>query len=325
MDKRRLEGHVVGLVERIVAGGGIEDDYVECKRDLPPTDHRKAARQIAGLCNAARSDNALWIIGLDEGSHRVVTPEVAELADWWPQVERCFDGVAPDLSTLGVPTPYGPVTVLQFVTDRSPYVVTTDGKGGIDREVPWRVGNQTRTATRSQLLSLLVANTAVPELELINPELSSRTIESIDHSESKDATNLTFEAGLFVSGTDHVMLPSHRWSVTISSDEWESEGWGPLHPELRVHRSGRDDEIGVQVVDASGIYVNGAGRVALRAELSANDSANIWSPDHRSTLKYQAQLRVIVDMPVDGQNRSARAETTLHHRPGKLLTRWIER
>ncbi|MFH5229606.1 hypothetical protein [Antrihabitans spumae] len=228
-----------------------------------------------------------------------------EMANWWPKVERRFDGLAPEISVLVVPTQHGRVTALSFATDRSPYVVTTDG-GSVTHETPWRVGNKTRTANRSQLLSLLVANTVVPDLELINPEISCiAATATVD--------NLKFEAGLFISAKERAMLPNHRWSVAISSEEWDAEGWGPLRPTLHVNRVGLDVEgPGVHVSDHSGLHVDGSGRVALRAELIAADN---WSSEHRRTLSLQPSLRVVLEMPVDRQNRSARTTTTLRHRP----------
>ncbi len=295
---------MIGVAERVVNGGQVEDDYTECKAEWP-TDHRKAARQIAGLCNAARGAEALWIVGLDERRQIVAESTPTEPADWWPQVARCFAEVVPEVTTLIVTTATGDVTALLFETDRSPYVTKVGDGGQVQREVPWRTSTGLYSATRHQLLSVLVPNLGTPELELINPEISSI-------SATASAESVMFAADLFITAAERVMLPNHRWSLTIESDEWDAEGWGPLRPTLNVQRIGLDEEgPGVRVLDHSGIYVNGSGRVHLTAEWNSST----WSSDHSQTLRYQPFLRVVLDMPVDRHSRSARATVTLRYTP----------
>jgi hypothetical protein len=314
VNKQRVEVRVADQVARVLAGGQIEDDYVECKGEWYD-DHRKSARQIAGLCNAARGDDATWIVGIDEDDHQLRGLPTVEHATWWGQVKKWFtDGVAPELDTLVVPVAGGSVVVLVFTTDRAPYAIKVADRQ-VSLEVPWREANSTTTATRSQLLRLLVANAATPELELINPEVSCI---------SPTPETATFEADLFVSATERAMLPNHRWSLSIFSDEWDTDGWGPLRPELEVHRIGLDEEgPGVRVFDHSGIYVNGSGRVSLRAELDLSDSR---LANQRRTLQHQAFLRIVLDMPVDRHGRSARATATLRDIPTNTIAkRWRER
>ena len=62
MQLQRLEARVLDLVEVVLAGRNAEDDLVEFKADWP-TDHRKAARQIAGMATAAGGESILWIFG----------------------------------------------------------------------------------------------------------------------------------------------------------------------------------------------------------------------------------------------------------------------
>ena len=289
---------MLAAVDRVVNGCPVEDDYTECKATWPD-DYRKSARQIAALCNAARGAEALWIIGLDERRKRVEDAGSVELANWWPQLERCFDGVAPAVQTLNVATATGDVTALLFETDRSPYVHLT-GHNHPQREVPWRTATGTSSATRAQLLSLLVATAVTPQLELISPQVTCI------------AERVTFEADLFISAREQAMLPNHRWSLTISCDEWDSDGLEPLRPTLHVNRLGTDEDgPGLRVLDHSGIYVNGAGRVHLRAELSPQDFETVWPPEHRRTFERQAYLRIALDMPVDGRDRAAHAAATL--------------
>jgi len=65
VDSRRLEERVLSIVELVLNGRTVEDDRVELKAEWPE-DHYKAARHIAGLANASRGEDVLWIVGLDE-------------------------------------------------------------------------------------------------------------------------------------------------------------------------------------------------------------------------------------------------------------------
>lgn len=68
----RTEVRVQQLVRHVVDGGKCEGDLVDCKSKFPTNDPGRAAKQIAGLLNAARGSAAMWIVGLDEDAHKVV-------------------------------------------------------------------------------------------------------------------------------------------------------------------------------------------------------------------------------------------------------------
>ncbi len=129
---------VQDIVKRVVAGGKVEDDFVEAKAVWPPGP-QKVARRIAGMANTAGGSPILWIIGLDEGGHQVADLGDTDIANWWSAVEAKFtDDVAPNMRTMTIGTDHGAVVCLHFDTDRAPYVVSTDSTGGITREIPWR-------------------------------------------------------------------------------------------------------------------------------------------------------------------------------------------
>ena len=67
MKQHQIEVWVLDIVEKVEDGQPVEDSRVEFKSDwIPP---EKAARRIAGHANAARGENTLWVIGLDEKRH----------------------------------------------------------------------------------------------------------------------------------------------------------------------------------------------------------------------------------------------------------------
>ncbi len=139
---QQLEARVLGLVDLVLEGGRIEDDLVECKGQWPEPQNRRSARQLAGAANKARGEPILWIIGLDEGAHRLTEVGSVDVADWWPAMSSRFDPPAPELELhIVVPVSEGKaVTALRFLTDRSPYVIKDGGDDGAASPPPpiWR-------------------------------------------------------------------------------------------------------------------------------------------------------------------------------------------
>jgi hypothetical protein len=280
VDRRHIEGRIIDIVRRVVGGEHVEDDYVECKAAWP-TEHKRIARRIAGLANSARGAHVLLIIGLDEDGHTVTELDETDLASWWDQVCRHFaDGITPDLTSVRVPTEFGAVMGLAFATDRSPYLVTTDGIGGVSREVPWRSGTGIRTAKRHELLSLLIPASATPEIEFIDPVLYTLGTGPTAEDDSSEAS-LEFTCEVFFEATDRVMLPRHHWSLEAQAPELDDEpvflgmhfspyrvkGWSDADAD-RMRRPKWENEpehpYGVHVRE-SGLIVNGSEALQLKA------------------------------------------------------------
>jgi hypothetical protein len=64
MRPRDVEIWALAVLQRIARGGVYESALVELKADWP--NPQRTARRIAGHANAARGDNILWLIGVDE-------------------------------------------------------------------------------------------------------------------------------------------------------------------------------------------------------------------------------------------------------------------
>ena len=258
----------------------------------------------------------LWIVGLDEDGHCVSPLTDTEHSNWWGQIRRCFAELAPELDTLTVPTASGDkVVALVFTTDRSPYVVTTPNAGPVHREIPWRESNSTDSATRAQLLHLLVENAAVPAIEFIAPIVKAYV--------DPGYPRLSFTSEVFISVADPVMLPRHLWSIQIQSTEWEADGRSAITPDLLVRGEGAQ-----VVVDAAGIHLAGAARLALEVVVAEETALSKgWTEKHLQSAAYQSSLTVTVDMPIDRQNRSARESVELRHSPresSKVVTTWTQ-
>jgi hypothetical protein len=223
----QIEARVLGIFDVIKSGANHEDALVELKADWPAP--QRAARRLAGHANAARGEGILWVIGLDE-THGATRLTPVDLSEWWAQVRGLFDGPAPDLRDLIVRTADGPVHALHFDVGRSPYVVRnpaygSTGGGPIEREVPWREGTAVRTATREDLIRLLVPVLRLPEVEILSGTVVGR--EPYDQptrpteSEGAEAVaklfvwQVSLEMYVTPPQGEVVVLPVHRTHISV--------------------------------------------------------------------------------------------------------------
>jgi hypothetical protein len=166
MNPLQIEAWALDVIEHVERGQAYEDSRVELKREWP-SDAVKAARQIAAHANAARGASILWLVGVDEKSG-VAGVNLPDLATWWPQVVSAFDGsVAPGLRDVIVTKGGIAIVALYMETDRAPYVVRVPGGQQISHEVPWRDGARTRSASRSDLIRILVPLQSVPTIDVL--------------------------------------------------------------------------------------------------------------------------------------------------------------
>jgi hypothetical protein len=166
-NRKQLEGRILAVVEATQKGRPQEDSYTELKAELPQ-DAERASRQLGGHANSANGEPILWVVGIQEDG-KVVGARKQELANWLPAVAKRFDGAAPRLSQC-VTLRFGSKTILGllFLTDDLPYVVC---KADGSREVPWREGNRTRQAARSELVGLLREFARLPEVDVMDAHL----------------------------------------------------------------------------------------------------------------------------------------------------------
>lgn len=227
---QQLEAHVIELVDLVLAGGRVEDDLVECKGQWPDPQNRRSARQLAGHANKAHDEPILWIIGLDEDARALTQPPPVEVANWWPAMSSRFDQEVPELEHHLV-VHIGErqaVTALRFLTDRSPYVITSGGEDGtLDRGVPIRDGARTRSARRDELVRLLIPAVAPPAAQLLSVrfDVAYTPIEG-----GEGYTQLDFRAAVFfqqpATPAGVVMLPAHRMHGRIDYDRgFRSRRW----------------------------------------------------------------------------------------------------
>lgn len=220
MRPHELEAWVLSIIDRVESKQPVEDSRVELKAEWP-TDAAKAARRLAGHCNAARGESALWVIGADEDRGLVVGASKARLPDWFSAIKAQFDGLAPDLvRDLAVPVGEKTVVALLFNTDRAPFVVKNPAHGQpsggpVEREVPWREGTAVRSARREDLLRLLVPIHRLPKVEVRKASCTFQAGDDDSTPRGHDEWSLHLELYVEPTSSDAVAIPNHRCEAEI--------------------------------------------------------------------------------------------------------------
>jgi len=151
-----LERWALRVIDHVRNRQTDQDQRVELKLTWPTG--LRAARRIAALCNAARCDDVMFLVGVGEDG-AVENAPINELSSWWDQVSTYFDGHVPNMVPTKVHWEDKVALALWFDASHAPYVVKTSGGGElttdgemrfVDREVPWREGNKTRSAKRHE-------------------------------------------------------------------------------------------------------------------------------------------------------------------------------
>jgi hypothetical protein len=275
MRHAEIEYWALGVIGTIEAGGRVEDARVELKaRFLDPV---KAARRIAGHANAARGDEVLWILGVDEQMGVVgVNPD--DLAGWWQQVASHFDGPVPISTPVEVHRNSVIVLALLLETTAAPYVVknpafgTKEG-GPVQREVPWREMTAVRSAEHGDLIRLLVPRLRLPTIEVIDARLvgqrhdpDSRRVVSDFGKDFKWSATLT----LYVVPQTRELLvfPAHHIQLVVR----DLTGLGDLSLDYYGFRPMAQGHIGDSSVD---VVVDQPARVDIRAAAKYEDSGPV--------------------------------------------------
>jgi hypothetical protein len=170
----RIVGTTLERIEQLKNIVQPEDTLLELKGPWS-TDYNKAARQLAGRLNAAKGDYVLWLFGVDE-KEGMVTLDNVDVTPWYQNIKKEFDGQAPNFRHYNIQCKAGLIVALLFVGGESLYQVKTAhfGKEKGERcqfEVPWHEAGTTRTATRNEILGMLLPKVKKPSLEIIHARL----------------------------------------------------------------------------------------------------------------------------------------------------------
>jgi hypothetical protein len=298
----RLESWVLQVLSTLRGGIKVEDSRIEFKRTWPSPE--KAARRLAGHANAARGAEIVWIIGVDENAGPVGT-ESKELSDWWAGTVSWFDGPAPGLTDLVIHFEGRLFVALAFETDRAPYVVRNplfgqQGGGSISFEVPWREGTSVRSASRADLIRLLVNQISVPEIEALNGYGVMRAVKNFP---SNDVAGIAVSFNLWVYFTPRsegtTVIPFHRCSCaarSIVGNKLMEDFEVSVNRPSTYHPSGsRPDSVTMERT-SSELIVHGPGKCQLVAERQ-NNELPAWIQNSELALRFRIAV-IDADSPV---------------------------
>jgi hypothetical protein len=265
----RVNARVLDLIARGKKSQITESDNVELKAAWGAVeDHWGVARQIAGCANASMGNDFILLIGVQEKPHfEVLGAADNEAANWWTKVKNCFAGAAPSAKTYVVPYEEKSIVAIVFDTALAPFMVknqwrkAANQKGDIAAEVPWRELNGTRTATREELLSILVFSELTPACELLECKLAQ------EHK-TTPFTLLTMTLYLEPKTERQVVIPFHRCEVYVRAPDMPPEQLvvTRICPALNmlVGSPARVDSITIQQ-SATEVLVTGPGTIELHA------------------------------------------------------------
>ena len=212
MAKADLEYLALQAIDVARKGNVPEDNRVELKREWPAPPPA-AARRLAALANAARGEDVVIVVGIDEKTGDAY-PVVGEAAEWWSGLRAWFDGEVPTLTAWRTTE----ALLLGFDTTGGPYVVRTRQEHGVKgqptHEVPWREGNETISARRRHLVQLLVPTVRVPDVEVLSGELR------VDPMKKLPYWNATGKLSVFIapSTRDRLTYLTRRGGLKIETN-----------------------------------------------------------------------------------------------------------
>jgi hypothetical protein len=214
----QIESWALEVIQRVELNQPNEDSRVELKREW--IDPQKAARQIAAQANASRGDPILWLIGIDQ-LKGIIGINHNELANWCANVFTNFEGIAPNIIDMNIPYKGKTIVALFIETDRAPFIVNnplfgTQNGGPIAYEVPWREGTSTRTATRSDLIRILMPIVDLPEVETLSSQIKLGKRDSY-------IWELQMELYFIPSIGNTIIIPFHRCLANAKLHPFENE------------------------------------------------------------------------------------------------------
>lgn len=211
---REIELWALEVLERVTHGNFHEDSLVELKRELP--DSYRAARRIAGHCNAARGETVLWIIGVDENTG-VTGCRLADLAKTLPSIWQHFESEPPESCEVSIGFSGTACTALAFSALRVPYMVKNPSFGSeaghvIEAEIPWRDGTRIRTARRDEVLRLLIDYSHSPQVEFLSGKVFAISPDNISHKMKEGFVPIRIQIEFYVMPRtkDSIVIPRHR-------------------------------------------------------------------------------------------------------------------
>ena len=307
---RQLEYRALSLLEALHSGRALVDaDATAAVWRAWPGPPALAARRLAAHANAARGRDLLWLIGVDSAG-RGPGADHSRFNAWLDSVLPFFDGLAPRVSALKIPLapaagkrPARTMSALLVETSRTPFVVRGGGRAGA-LEVPWLdlAGGPIRQAGRLELIKLLTPLQDLPQLEILEAELTFYKNPHASYS-NKATFRWTLDGSLYLlpNGDGRVIIPLHRCRGSLAG----TVGQPFSAPTADINFTADKNSSAVRLTD-SAILVEGLGRVFMYCSGSTN----------QPELPLQQPLSLLIDLVPAGSDRAATALTTM--RPAQV-------
>ena len=307
---RQLEYRALSLLEALRSGRILADaDATAAVYRSWPRPPVVAARRLAAQANAARGRDVLWLVGVDSIG---LGPgaDHSNCNDWLNAVLPFFDGLAPQVTALKIPLtpaagkrPATTMSALLVETSRTPFVVRGGGRKGV-LEVPWSdlAGGPIRHAGRLELIKLLTPLQDLPQLEILEAELTFYKNAHASYS-NKATFRWTLDGSLYLlpNGDGRVIIPLHRCRGSLAGTEQTPFSAAAADINFTADKNSPS----VRLTD-SAILVEGLGRVFVYCSGSTN----------QPELPLQQPLSFLIDLVPAGSERAATALTTM--RPAQV-------
>lgn len=251
LTRQQIQERALRLLDRVRKCSVREEDLVELKSAWP-TPPAKVARRLAAMANASRGVPFFWLIGIDESG--VTQPIENQLDEWWPSVSSRFEEVAPRLTTISTEGIYA----LYFEPVDTPYLVRNPGFGVggdiAEFDIPWREATTTRSATRAQLLRILVPKSAQPLIEIRDARVSVGP-----STLSPDSLTLGAYARLYLipASRERVVMPLHLMQVRLWIAEQE------IQTKLSARYTGTSDQGSLVIQTDRELILDGPGEAEI--------------------------------------------------------------
>jgi len=327
-----LEYRVITILRNLEAGLPVEDNRVEMKA-VWPDDPWRAARRIAGHANAAGGDEILWIIGTDEKARKVMGADHLEVSNWWRQVQSHFSEIAPSLTHLNVPYEGVGVVALLINTERLPFIINNNKPGAVEREVPWREGDATRSAKRSDLIQMLVPRAQTPDFQVLRGDLMALR-------EPDEQINWNLKMHLYVRPrtNDRIVIPRHQCSVRMACLGWPYSQSMSILMMLPPHKAqfrnvDAPNQPHSSVIESTPeeLLIYGPGKITLQTGITSSDlpvhsDANI--DINVTMLPFGAEVPAIIDQPLhpiasEPAQRDSWNNPVGGNGPENMVAKWI--
>lgn len=275
MRTHEIESWARSVIDQVNAGQPNEDQRVELKAGW--IDAHKAARRIAGHANAARGGPILWLIGVDE-KKGVTGAGLVDLANWYPQVESQFEGLAPNLTPVNIPAAGNMVVALLFETERAPFVVKVEGTDRL--EVPWRGSTSVRSARRDELLRLLSPLQQVPTLDVVGSALEM----GFPDGTRTEVWGAALQVYITPKDGSRIVIPFHRCKgeLTFTPSQNFKQAFAKIAVEPYSSKSTT-----VTATDTEAV-INGPGMFVLTAEVTRARAG--WKPGGDARVTFDLYL-----------------------------------